>query len=359
MQTLLDEPCVMVSYGSASVTADELVDRSDLDAPWADESNGLCGAGIPGVLELQVGTHTGCVPFRIELHESAPAVESLWEEVVEVSFATTGDEAFLLGLMDDNEYRFPLPAGDYRVRYCARGFDEAHRSDEADDSYLLQFWPQPLCPGRILLQTSNEAAYWHRARRTLTPQEQEEDDRREAAEREERARERWGDRVPNERLRATLDQGLWSSALTELDPQLEFALAEADDAVHRRIAAWAALRCADVSGLIDLSEFEPAFAALRRGEPVPPPFDDPGACWTLYERTNALRTIVPAPLDGKGPVLIQNWALPALFFSAHEDSLLAVLEVAVCLAQVHGRDGYRQVFADLRARFPELHSEDA
>ncbi|MDQ1075477.1 MULTISPECIES: hypothetical protein [Microbacterium] len=359
MQILLENPSMTVSYGSASVVTDESVDRSDLGAPWADESNGLCGAGIPGLLELQVGTHTGWVPFRIELHESEPSLASHWEEAVEVSFTTTHDEAYLLGLMDDKEYRFPLPAGDYRVRYCARGFDEAHRGEEGEDSYLLQFWPQPPCAARILRQTSSEAAYWHRARRTLTPQEQEEDDLREAAERENRARERWGDRVPNERLRATLDQGLWSGTLMKLDPDLEFALAEADDTVHRRIAAWAALRCADVSGLNRLSEFAPAFAALRRDEPVPTPFDDPGECWALYRRTNAPRTIVPMPLEGAGPVFAQDWAIPALFFTAHADSLVAVLEVVVCLAHVHGRDGYRQAFADLRARFPELPSGGA
>ena len=207
MQILLDERRVMVSFGSASVFTDESIDRSDLDAPWADESNGLCGAGIPGVLELQVGTHTGWVPFLIELHEFEPALPSHWEDVVEVSFSTACDEAYMMGLGGDSEYRFALSHGEYRVRYCARGFDEAHHSDEAEDSYLLQFWPAPPAPARILVQTSVEAAYWHRARRTLTLQEQEDDDRREAAEREERARARWGDRVPNTRLRATLDHG--------------------------------------------------------------------------------------------------------------------------------------------------------
>ena len=52
VKVLLDEPRVFVTYGSASV-----VPRDDLhrpgyghDEPWADESNGLCGAGVPGVL---------------------------------------------------------------------------------------------------------------------------------------------------------------------------------------------------------------------------------------------------------------------------------------------------------------------
>lgn len=344
----------MVSFGSASITTDESIDRTDLDAPWADASNGLCGAGIPGVLELQVGTHTGWVPFRIELHETEPALDSQWEEIVEVSFTTTCDEAYLLGLMGDDECRFSLPREKYRVRYCAREFDEAHHSDEAEDSYLLQFWPAPPAPARIIVQTSAEAAYWHRARRTLTPEEQEEDARRDAAEREERARARWGDRIPNDRLRATLGQGLWSSTLTKLDADLEFALAQIDDTLHRRIAAWGALRCLDVSGLSRLPEFSPAVAALRRNQRVPPPFDDAGDCWSLYREVNPPRTSVPALLDGDGAVFAQDWALPTLLFSAHNDSLVAVLEVTACMAHVHGRDRYRQAFADLRTRFPGL-----
>lgn len=168
MRILLDVPDVDVSFNSASVSTDENVDRSDFDAPWADESNGLCGAGIPGVLELTTGTHTGYLPFRIELHGSEPAVDPRWEEVVEVSFTTSFDEAILIGMMGGNCFPFPLPRGDYRVRYCVQAFGEAKHSDEAGDSYLLQFWPAPSAPGRILVQTSAEAAYWHHVRRTLT-----------------------------------------------------------------------------------------------------------------------------------------------------------------------------------------------
>ncbi|MBB3157664.1 hypothetical protein FHS07_001348 [Microbacterium proteolyticum] len=165
MRILLDVPDVDVAYSSASITTDEDVDLSDIDAPWADESNGLCGAGIPGVLELTTGTHTGYLPFRIELHGSEPAVDPRWEEVVEVSFTTRSDEAFLTGLMGGTSFPFPLLRGDYRVRYCAQAFGEAKHSDEAGDSYLMQFWPAPPAPSRILVQTSAEAAYWHRARR--------------------------------------------------------------------------------------------------------------------------------------------------------------------------------------------------
>ena len=133
---LLDEPRVFLSYGSAALTSGgDDADDGDVDAPWADESNGLCGAGVPGYLALQVGTHTGWVPFRLELHDTEPALDPVWEEVVEVSFTASSAEASLTGLMAD-PHEFTLPPGTYRVRYSARGFEEAAQVEETPGSYL-------------------------------------------------------------------------------------------------------------------------------------------------------------------------------------------------------------------------------
>ena len=46
--------------------------------------------------------------------------------------------------------------------------EQGHRldvagEDEVVDAYLLQFWPAPAGPGRIVRQTTEIAAYWHRA----------------------------------------------------------------------------------------------------------------------------------------------------------------------------------------------------
>jgi hypothetical protein len=168
--------------------------------------------------------------------------------------------------------------------------------------------------------------------------------------------ERWGDRVPNERLRRTLEfgVGLALDALSRLDMDLEFALAAADDRTHRQVAAWTALRCLDESSLIGLPQLAPAVAALRRGDPAPPPFDDSGHCWGVLNRAQLSRTSLPVPPDGEYEQSPQDWAITTLFHSAKRDSLVAVLEVVVCLAFVHGRDGYRQALADLRRQFPQL-----
>jgi len=346
---------VSLSYGSASIACDEAFCNEDFDAPWADESNGLCGAGVPGLLELQVGTHTGSVPFRIELHSEEPPHDATWDEVVEVSFSTCKDEAYLTGLMGD-QYAFPLPRGEYRVRYCARGFDSANDAEDPPDSYLVLFWPAPPAPGRIVTQTGTVAAYWHRARRTLTAEEQRDDKLAAAEELRVMALDRWGGRIPNERLRRTLDPGvgLSLSALSNLDIELEFALADAGDDVHRAVASWAALRCLEKAGMIGLAEIAPAVAALRRGDPAPQPFDDPVYCWELLERVKLARTSVPAPPDGEYEQSPQDWALTTLFHSSDSDSLVAAMETVVSLAFVSGRDGYREEFAAVREQLSQL-----
>jgi hypothetical protein len=139
-----------------------------------------------------------------------------------------------------------------------------------------------------------------------------------------------------------------------LDPDLEFALADADDATHRQVAAWASLRSLEHAGLIGLPHIAPAVAALRRGERVPAPFDYHGHVWGVLAQADPPRTSVPVPPDGTYEQSPQDWAISTLFHSAMDDSLAAVLEVLVCLAYVHGRDGYQQALAAVREEFPQL-----
>jgi len=95
-------------------------------------------------------------------------------------------------------------------------------------------------------------------------------------------------------------------------------------------------------------------AALRRGRPVPPPFDDPGVAWQILYNSSAPRTSVPVPPDGDYEQCPQNWAITTLFHTAAADSLTAALDILVALAFVHGRDGYQQVFTEVWATFPQL-----
>lgn len=55
---------------------------------------------------------------------------------MEVSFTALSPKASLTGLMSDS-HEFTMPTGDYRVRYCVRGFEEADQGEDTLDSYLL------------------------------------------------------------------------------------------------------------------------------------------------------------------------------------------------------------------------------
>ncbi|GAA0578033.1 hypothetical protein GCM10010172_73570 [Paractinoplanes ferrugineus] len=42
--------------------------------------------------QLQIGTHTRWVPFRLELHDTEPMLDPAWEEIVEVSLTALSIE---------------------------------------------------------------------------------------------------------------------------------------------------------------------------------------------------------------------------------------------------------------------------
>jgi hypothetical protein len=93
MRTLFDDE-VRVSYSQIYVVSDALPDMTEA---FAGQSNGLCGAGVPGGLFLITGTHTGKVRFTVELHDDEPAAATTdWEEVVEVPYAPTGPDTHLV-----------------------------------------------------------------------------------------------------------------------------------------------------------------------------------------------------------------------------------------------------------------------
>ena len=139
----------------------------------------------------------------------------------------------------------------------------------------------------------------------------------------------------------------------DLDLDLTFAVAEADEATHRAVARWAARRAYTLAGLADLPVLAPAMAALRDGRPVPAPFDDYSSVWTLLEDAGPKSTVRLPEQLGTKTVSQQNAAIPALPATAEPDSLQAALDALVAAAKVHGR-GYPRLFAELREAFPQL-----
>ena len=156
-----------VHYGQAYVFSGDAGDTSDLDQCFRGQSNGLLGAGQPGMLFFLTGLHTGLVELTIDVVEHEPPLDDGWEEVVEVSFAPADADARLEAWGGDLVCRLPLEQRAYRVRYAARGMEEGRAADtilegtEPIDAYALSFRPAAPAPDRILRQTSETAAYSH------------------------------------------------------------------------------------------------------------------------------------------------------------------------------------------------------
>ncbi|MGW2419585.1 hypothetical protein ACWC0C_10070 [Streptomyces sp. NPDC001709] len=289
---------VHVHYGQLYVESDPDSYGPDLAEAFAGQSSGLCGAAIPGTLWLTTGLHTGNVGFTVEVHDEAPPLEPGWEDVVEVSFRPVSDHRALVLWGGEGFWELDLEETDHRVRYCAKGMDAAHEEDtRLDDepqldSYLLQFWPAPPAPDRVVHQTSQAAAYWHDYARRLppppTPAERAEAERQARLAREQADRERelayerweWGGQSPSQALR-DVDGNV--RGLLDFDAALVHAIDAAGPATQRAVALLAARRACEAAGLAQLDWIAAGLTAVTEGRPLPPPLDDETRVWQALE----------------------------------------------------------------------------
>ncbi|MFF1452124.1 hypothetical protein ACFVYF_28890 [Streptomyces sp. NPDC058274] len=289
---------VHVHYGQIYVESDPDSFGPGLAEAFAGQRAGLCGAATPGALWLTTGLHTGNVGFTIEVHDRAPSLDVVWEDVVEVSFRPVSAVSSLVEWAGEDSWELGLERTDYRVRYCARGMDAARAEDTRLsgepqlDCYLLQFWPAPPAPDRVLRQTSAVAAYRHDyARRQPpppTPAERAESERLARQVEEKAARERrlaherwdWGGQLPSESLR---NVGGDVRGLLRFDPALVHALDAAGPATQRAAALLAARHACGAAGLAELDWVAAGLTAVAEGRPLPPPLDDPDRVWQTLQ----------------------------------------------------------------------------
>lgn len=285
---------VHVHYSQLYVESDPDSHGPDSAEAFAGQSSGLCGAAIPGTLCLTTGLHTGDVGFTVEVHDVAPPLDPTWEDVAEVSFRPVSDSTSLVLWGGEGSWDLGLEQTDYRIRYCAQGMDAAHEVDTRLDGepqldrYLLQFWPAPPAPDRVVRQTSGMAAYWHDYARTVppppTPAERAEAERQARLAQEQVDRERelayerweWGGRSPSQALR---DVGGNVSGLLRLDAALVHAIDAAGPTTQRAVALLAARRACGAAGLAELDWIDAGLTAVTEGRPLPPPLDDESEVW--------------------------------------------------------------------------------
>ncbi|MEU5977739.1 hypothetical protein [Streptomyces sp. NPDC047315] len=284
-----------VHYGQIYVQSDPDHTNPDLSEAFAGQSVGLCGAAVPGALWLVTAVHTGNVDFTVEIHDVAPPLDPGWEDVVEASFRPVSERTSLVQWAGEAAWDLDLTLTDYRVRYCAQGMDEGREldtrgpEDPPAESYLLQFWPAPPGPDRVIRQTSQNAAYWHRYARELPPPptpEQRAEAEYVARQEEQRAAEEqrlhheqweWGGRLPSEGLRGARQSNVLG--LLRFDSHLVHALDAAGPEAQRAVALLAARRACEAAALTDVPWVAHALAELAEERPLPPPFDDTARMW--------------------------------------------------------------------------------
>jgi hypothetical protein len=118
-----------------------------------------------------VFTYRGAKPARHHQSASRPTpVDQGWEDVVEASIEFAMKDALLSSFEESIPVQLPT-TGWHRARYCGRGMDAGHELDTSDegeaapDRYLVQLWPAPPEPDRVIAQGSETAAYWHQVAR--------------------------------------------------------------------------------------------------------------------------------------------------------------------------------------------------
>lgn len=363
-----------VAYGQIYIQSEDGVDPQAWES-MGGQQNGLCGAALPGTMFLITGLHTGTVAFAVELHDTEPAPGEEWEEIVEASFRPLGATSVRCW-GGEASWPLDLPSDtDYRVRYNAAGMDEAGEMDTildgepCVDRYLLQFWPAPPSPDRVVRQTSQSAAYWHAHAREQPPpptaEEKAEAQRLAAAEaleakersRLESERQFWGGRLPSERVRS-LQGSARAAAL--LDCALAESLAEAGAEDQTRVARWIARRAIAEAGLGGISWIAVALTAADAGQALPPLFDDVRAAWDRLRSDPEVPDTVVTTIDGR----IDNFrqqaaALPAVFALKLEDPLCAALEAFWAAAATFGQGRTEELADAIRHAFPEIFEPSA
>lgn len=168
---------------------------------------------------------------------------------------------------------------------------------------------------------------------------------------EESEARRWGGRLPSERIR-TLGANVWGMA--KLDRDLLDALDAATAEQQREVARWAAHRACEVAGLAGIGWVAGALAALDRGAPLPPPFDDDTRAWDLlFTDPQVPSTTVTSPDRRLDNFSQQAAALPAISAATRDDPLAAAVDALHAAAYAYGI-GCPELFAAARAAYPFL-----
>ncbi|MBN9795588.1 hypothetical protein DMP17_44535 [Pseudonocardia sp. TMWB2A] len=329
-----------------------------MDDCFAGQCNGLCGAAERGQLMLITGLHTGRVPVTVELHDTAPPVPEL-PEVVEVAFPVIRGPVGLYSDFIDDQADLALAPDFYRVRYCAAGMDQARAmdcrvdDDPALDRYLLQFWPAPIEPDRVIRTTSEIATYWHSHAAALPAPTRTSSERARAVANDPKyARKRliyrnllWAGQQPDGPL-GTVEL---ARTLVLLDRALADDLVVLPASTQRDLALWTARRAITDTRLDQVPWISDALSHLGHTDLPGVLADESTALHALGATPDVPRTVVTSPDEHGVPLLAQAAALPALSAAMNPDPTVALLDTVHHALHAAGAENHRALLDDLRA----------
>lgn len=159
---------VFVSYGQYYISSPNVGGDA---VPGPDQAANHLIAVAPDGACLLSGTHTGDIWLQLETWDGPPPLDlGAWEEVVEATFTSTTDHAFITEWGEAPREDLPNVAttgpGTYRLRLSARGRKEGldagdlDEDDEPVEEHRLQTWPSPPIPDHSLKTTEHVAANW-------------------------------------------------------------------------------------------------------------------------------------------------------------------------------------------------------
>jgi hypothetical protein len=165
-RTLLDE-VIETDYGQFDLAWDpEGGFDGDFDRVFDGQVNGLVGAAHPSGVYVNLARRSGGSPVRIVLHDSTPAEDASYQDVVEVSVVVPPDaEVGWMSWAGEGSGLLDLPPGSYRLRVSARDRDAGREGEFEEgtvDAYLLELWPAPAASDAAVRVGSKDAEYWHR-----------------------------------------------------------------------------------------------------------------------------------------------------------------------------------------------------
>ncbi|MGY2028322.1 hypothetical protein [Nocardia gipuzkoensis] len=352
----------------------ELLDRALAAHPFA--SDGLA------MVVLSPHQNNFRMPVTVQLwNERPPGDRDDWQQVCETRLRVGPEGTLYLSSPIDGYADCPVPEGAYLIEVSGRGFVNYGwpGSTEPGDVWRIRLWPddggaslpavQWNMPGygvpenvplpEITASAESEDPEWVVVSEEDGFDQLQFDDAPAQATFE---RQRWGgEPIPR------LEDLPGAEELSRRDRALAEAVARMDVQELRRLARWAAAQACAKAEIADRPWVQAALAALQKGRPLPPPFDDMEAAFARLhdedfgaaegKHEGTIEAVVGlAAYDSEanpfdlGPIHRPSFALPTIVDAGKPDAVDAAMTTLYETGLVFGPE-VDVLFAALRAEF--------